>query len=179
MPKRSDYISWDEFFIGEAKLASKRSKDPSTRCGACIVDKSINKIVGTGYNGLARGLNDDGFSTLNGDSWGLPLESFPKDGTVYDYWSKPDKYHFVVHAEKNAILNSSCSLRGCVMYLYSDRGYYPCSDCAQMIVQVGIQEVVMDFAIKENTPEYNWGFTKHMFRMAGVKIRILNKEKTE
>ena len=28
--KRKDYISWDEYFMGVAILASKRSKDPNT-----------------------------------------------------------------------------------------------------------------------------------------------------
>jgi hypothetical protein len=35
--KRTDYISWDEYFMGVALLASMRSKDPSTQVGACIV----------------------------------------------------------------------------------------------------------------------------------------------
>ena len=37
--KRNDYISWDEYFMGVAILSSKRSKDPSTQVGACIVNK--------------------------------------------------------------------------------------------------------------------------------------------
>ena len=41
--KRTDYISWDEYFMGVAILASKRSKDPNTQVGACIVDK--NNII--------------------------------------------------------------------------------------------------------------------------------------
>ena len=35
--KRTDYISWDEYFMGVAKLASFRSKDPNSQVGACIV----------------------------------------------------------------------------------------------------------------------------------------------
>ena len=30
MAKRSDYISWDEYFMGVAILAAQRSKDPNT-----------------------------------------------------------------------------------------------------------------------------------------------------
>ena len=37
MTKRLNYISWDEFFMGVAILASQRSKDPVTQVGACIV----------------------------------------------------------------------------------------------------------------------------------------------
>ena len=47
MFKRLDYISWDEYFMGVAILSSKRSKDPSTQVGACIVNKD-KKIVGIG-----------------------------------------------------------------------------------------------------------------------------------
>jgi dCMP deaminase len=42
--KRKDYISWDEYFMGIALLSAKRSKDPSTQVGACIVNQ-YNKIV--------------------------------------------------------------------------------------------------------------------------------------
>ena len=44
MGKRTNYISWDEYFMGIAKLSAERSKDPSTQVGACIVDKN-NRIV--------------------------------------------------------------------------------------------------------------------------------------
>ena len=52
--KRSDYISWDEYFMGVAKLASFRSKDPNSQVGACIVGQD-NKILSMGYNGFPRG----------------------------------------------------------------------------------------------------------------------------
>ena len=51
--KRSDYISWDEYFMGIAMLAAKRSKDPNTQVGACIVSPD-NIIISTGYNGMPR-----------------------------------------------------------------------------------------------------------------------------
>ncbi|MCH5717050.1 deoxycytidylate deaminase [Niabella hibiscisoli] len=60
MGKRENYISWDEYFMGVALLSGKRSKDPSTQVGACIVNTQ-NKIVGVGYNGLPIGISDDEF----------------------------------------------------------------------------------------------------------------------
>ena len=60
MAKRTDYISWDEYFMGVALLSGLRSKDPSTQVGACIVN-SQNKIVGAGYNGLPMGCSDEDF----------------------------------------------------------------------------------------------------------------------
>ena len=85
--KRTDYISWDEYFMGVAKLASMRSKDPSTQVGACIVDKD-NYILSVGYNGFPIGCDDEEFP------WG-------REGGTLD-----TKYAFVAHAELNAILNS-------------------------------------------------------------------------
>ena len=42
-------ISWQQYFMGVAKLSAHRSKDPNTQVGACIVSPE-NKIVGVGYN---------------------------------------------------------------------------------------------------------------------------------
>ena len=58
--KRTDYISWDEYFMAVAKLAGMRSKDPNTQVGACIVSQS-NKILSMGYNGFPMGCSDDEF----------------------------------------------------------------------------------------------------------------------
>ena len=58
--KRQDYISWDEYFMGVAKLAGLRSKDPNSQVGSCIVSPD-NKILSIGYNGFPRGCSDDVF----------------------------------------------------------------------------------------------------------------------
>jgi dCMP deaminase len=87
MAKRSDYISWDEYFMCIALLAARRSKDPSTQVGACIVNQQ-NKILSVGYNGMPIGCSDDVF----------PWE---REGEALD-----TKYPYVCHAELNAILNN-------------------------------------------------------------------------
>ena len=53
-------LSWDEYFMGVAKLSSLRSKDPSTQVGCCIVNEN-KKIVAVGYNGMPLGCNDNDF----------------------------------------------------------------------------------------------------------------------
>ena len=58
MSKRTDYLSWDEYFMGVAFLSGMRSKDPSTQVGACIIDED-KKIIGMGYNGFPAGSSDD------------------------------------------------------------------------------------------------------------------------
>lgn len=85
--KRTDYISWDEYFMGVAKLSGMRSKDPNTQVGCCIVSQD-NKILSMGYNGLPTGCSDDVFPwAREGED---PLET---------------KYVYTVHSELNAILN--------------------------------------------------------------------------
>jgi len=118
--KRVDYISWDEYFMGVAILSAKRSKDPNTQVGACIVNKK-NRIVGTGYNGLPSGCSDDDFPW---DKQGEFLET---------------KYPYVCHAELNAILNNiGMDLAGCRIYT----ALFPCNECSKAIIQSGISEVV-------------------------------------
>jgi len=150
--KREDYISFDEMYMAMAALSSYRSKDPSTQNGFVIVNDR-NRIVSIGYNGFPDGCNDDV----------LP-------------WSSPKKYPYAEHSERNAIYNADVSLRGCVGYLYSERGYYPCSDCARAIIQKGIKKVYMACAIKEEksvTGTYTWDATLQMFAVSGVELVLL------
>ena len=144
--KRNDYISWDEYFMGVAILSSKRSKDPSTQVGACIVNKD-KKIVGIGYNGFPHGIDDDLFP------WG-------KEGEYVD-----TKYPYVVHAEPNAILNSTSSLVDCSIYVT----LFPCCECAKLIIQSGIKEIV--YISDKHSNDDSTIASKRLFEAAGVKLR--------
>lgn len=145
--KRTDYISWDEYFMGVALLAAKRSKDPNTQVGACIVDKN-NVILSTGYNGFPVGCSDDEFPwARTGDE---------------------TKYPYVVHAELNAILNSGGkSLRGATIYV----GLFPCNECAKAIIQSGIREVV--YLNDKYANEKSTLASKRLLTTAKVKMRRL------
>ncbi len=145
--KRKDYISWDEYFMGVAKLAAHRSKDPSTQVGACIVSPE-NIIISTGYNGMPKGCSDDEFP------WG-------REGAE-------TKYPFVVHAELNAILNANGrDLRGSRVYV----ALFPCNECAKAIIQSGVKEVVYLSDKYANTPGVQ--ASKRMLDAAGVKYSQL------
>ena len=127
MSKRNGYISWDEYFMGVALLASQTSKDPSTQFGACIVNDD-NRIMSVGYNGFPRGCSDDEF----------PWEREGNKSTL-------TKYPYVCHAELNAILNAGGnSLKGCRIYV----ALFPCNECAKAIIQCGIKEVVFSISGK-------------------------------
>lgn len=120
--KRTDVISWDEFFMRVAIAASLRSKDPNTQVGACIADTN-HRILSVGYNGTPSGINDD---------------EFPWETT-----SDPllDKHNYVIHAEANAILNYRGSLKDldhATVYVT----LFPCHECAKTLVQAGIGEVI-------------------------------------
>ena len=151
--KRQDYISWDEYFMGVSLLAAKRSKDPNTQVGACIVD-SNHVILSTGYNGFPLGCSDDE----------LPWARTGED----------TKYPYVVHAELNAILNSGGkSLRDATIYV----GLFPCNECAKAIIQSGICEVV--YLDDKYANEKSTLASKRLLSMAGVKMRKLKpREKT-
>lgn len=103
----------------EAILASKRSPDPNTQVGSCIVTPN-NRIVASGYNSFPNGISTRAFS-------------WARKGDALDC-----KYFYVVHAEKNAIHNATGSVEGCTVYVTM----YPCNECAKDIIQSGITKVV-------------------------------------
>lgn len=145
MSKRSNYISWDEYFMGVAILAAQRSKDPNTQVGACIVSDD-NKILSIGYNGMPLGCSDDDFN-------------WDRDG------DKDNKYFYIVHSELNAILNyRGGSLEGSKIYVT----LFPCNECAKAIIQSGIKEVIYWEDKYKDTPEVI--ASKHMLTTAGVEL---------
>lgn len=120
--KRKNYISWDEYFMAIAKLSAMRSKDPNTQVGACIVSDD-NRILSIGYNGAPNGFDDEKFP------WSREGENLNT------------KYPYVCHAEMNAILNyrgSKKDLENAKIYV----DLFPCNECAKIIIQSGIKEVV-------------------------------------
>ncbi len=145
--KRQDYLSWDEYFMGVAMLAAKRSKDPNTQVGACIVSPD-NIILSTGYNGFPKGCSDDEYP-------------WAREGAE-------TKYPYVVHAELNAILNSGGrSLLGATIYV----ALFPCNECAKAIIQSGLREVVYLSDKYEDSAATL--ASKRMLTSAGVALRRL------
>ncbi len=146
MDQRKDYLTWDEYFMAIAQLSARRSKDPNTQVGACIVSKD-NRILACGYNGAPNGFADEAFPWKRE---GAPLET---------------KYMFVCHAELNAILNyrgSRQEFEGATVYV----GLFPCNECAKAIIQSGIKRVVY-LSDKYNGTEGNVA-SKRLFNECGV-----------
>ena len=146
--KRTDYISWDEYFMAVAKLAGMRSKDPNTQVGACIVS-SDHKILSIGYNGFPIGCSDDEY----------PWEREADDPLL-------TKYPYVAHGELNAILNfRGGSLEGSTIYV----GMFPCNECTKAIIQSGIKTIVYSMNKYPDSPAVL--ASQRMLASAGVKVR--------
>ncbi len=151
--KRTDYLSWDEYFMAVALLSGQRSKDPNTQVGACVAD-SANKIIGVGYNGFPWGCSDDD----------LPWN---RKG---DYLNT--KYPYVCHAELNAVLNStSRDLADCRIYV----ALFPCNECTKVIIQSGIREIVYLSDKYKDTDSVK--ASKMMLDKSGVRYRRFKPER--
>ena len=155
MKKRSNYIGWDAYFMGVAELSAKRSKDPNTQVGACIVSKD-KKILSVGYNGAPNGYNDE-------------ILPWDREGSFID-----TKYAYVCHAELNAILNNKGSnLEGSTLYV----DLFPCNECAKAIIQSGIKEII--YADDKYANADNTIASKRMFDECGIIYRQYNKSGRE
>ncbi len=146
--KRMDYLSWDQYFMGIAKLSAMRSKDPNTSVGACIVGDD-NKILSVGYNGMPQGCSDD---------------EYPWDRDLDD--PLQTKYLYVCHAELNALLNyTGSNLKGARIYTT----LFPCNECTKALIQSGIRKVI--YAENKYPDSASVIASKKMMKSAGIEYR--------
>lgn len=144
-PFEKDRIpDWDEYFHAIAQTVALRSKDPSRKVGAVIVGGDGHVILSTGFNWLPRGVREDPQRTEE----------------------KKEKLCWITHAETNAIFNAAragISLVGSTIYVTT----FPCTACAQAIVQAGIRRVYTYGEYWKNDPS---GYEKALdiFAEAGV-----------
>lgn len=143
--------SWDKYYLDVCQVVARRSKDPNTQVG-CVIVGPAHEIRTTGYNSFPRGIRDD-----------LP-----------ERLVRPTKYHWIEHAERNAICNAArCGtpLEGCCIYVE----IMPCMDCGRAIVQAGIKEVVVSAErMRQYSSEYydqQFGMVEILFAEAGISVR--------
>ena len=148
----SEPDKWDRRFMLLAHHLAGWSKEPGRRVGAVIVGPD-NIVRATGYNGFARGVNDED-----------PARRDRASGEKY-FWS--------CHAERNAIYNAArigVALAGCRIYV----PWYPCGECAKAIVQAGIVEVI---AYEPDPDDPRWGAetpkVATMLAEAGLRVRLI------
>lgn len=143
--KKTDYLKWDEYFMGIALLSAQRSKDPHTSVGACIVSED-NKILSVGYNGMPRGCSDDEYP------WDREASS-----------DLDTKYFYVCHAELNAILNYTGTN---MLHTRIYTTLFPCNECTKALIQAGITEIIYLSDKYSDTPSVI--AAKRMMKSAGV-----------
>ncbi|CAC13451.1 DEOXYCYTIDYLATE DEAMINASE (DCMP DEAMINASE) [Mycoplasmopsis pulmonis] len=147
--EKEKIIDWDEYFMLLAKVSSLRSKDPNTRVGACIINDK-KRVIALGYNGMPLG--NDFFP------WSKDAEN-----------EKDKKYAYVIHAELNAILNTTTLLENAVLYTT----LFPCSNCAKTITQTGIKEIVYEQDFYHDT-EDAW-ISRKIFKESSIKTRQIKQ----
>ena len=145
-------MTWDEYYLGMCVTVASKSKDRSTKCGVVVVGPA-NEVRTIGYNGFARGVDDD----------------------VEERHERPEKYKWVVHAEANAIANAArCGtpLEGTTIYLTGP----PCNECSKLIINSGMKEVVYPIRSQEDYRE-RWSaeiiLSRTMLDEAGVEVRTV------
>ena len=138
-------LSWNEYYITLAKVTALKSKDPSTKVGAVIVDAG-NRVVSVGYNGFPTGLE------------------FPWNKDIKKVGMENTKYPYVIHAEMNAMITSKRDLTGCSIYVT----LFPCNECAKNLIQAGVSKVFYECNKYEGTPS---GIaSKRLMEAAGVEV---------
>lgn len=134
-------------FIEIAHVIAKKSKDPSTKVGAVIVD-SENRIVSTGYNGFVSKNNED-----------------------YMTFKRPMKYHLTIHAEMNALLFAKQDLTGKTMYIT----HSPCSECLKHILQCRIRTVYYSELYSKFTDDQKEAIRRLILSTGAKIVNILTK----
>src|SRR5215831_2464894 len=143
--------SWDEYFMNIAKVVASRSNCMKRKVAAIIVKDK--RVVSTGYNGTPRG-------TRNCNEGGCPrCNSLATSGTNLEEC-------LCSHGEENAIVQASyhgVSVKDAIIY----STFAPCLQCAKMIINSGIREVIynMDYPLNDSA--------FRLFEQAGVFIRKL------
>ncbi|ALV23499.1 hypothetical protein ASO20_02470 [Mycoplasma sp. (ex Biomphalaria glabrata)] len=153
--QKDKHISWDEYFMGIAQMSALRSKDPHTKVGACIISNHDKIILGTGYNGAPRRIDDKN----------IPWE------TRVDKHVNQTKYPYVVHAEQNAIINS-WGRNTAKSHAYVT--LFPCSTCTKLLLQIGIEELI--YLHNPYEKEDDIKASTKLLKEAGIKIRQYTPE---
>jgi dCMP deaminase len=146
--------SWDEYFMNIAKVVASRSNCMKRKVAAIIVKDK--RVISTGYNGTPRG-------TRNCNEGGCPrCNSLAASGTALDEC-------LCSHGEENAIVQASyhgVSVKDAIIYTT----FAPCLQCAKMIINAGLREVVYNQEYPLNDSAFR------LFQEAGVFIRRLKVE---
>lgn len=146
-------ISWNEYFMSMAELASRRSTCLRRHVGAVIVKD--NQVLATGYNGAPKGFpNCCDINECLREKLNVP------SGQRHEICR-------AIHAENNAITQcavNGVSCKNSILYVTAS----PCNMCLKQIINAGIIKVVA----KEIYPDE---LSTEMIQMSNIKFEIYNK----
>jgi dCMP deaminase len=108
-----DRPTWIESYLTIAHVLAERSHDSETKVGAVITDAN-HIIIGTGFNGFPKGIQDCDLPT-----------------------TRPGKYDWMLHAEENAVLNCSHRPTNGIAYVTT----IPCFPCLKRLWQFGVTTI--------------------------------------
>ena len=151
MPRKRP--SWDQYFMDIAQMVAARSNCSRRQVAAVLVRDC--RIISTGYNGTPRGIR-------NCSDGGCPrCSSNTPSGTGLSEC-------LCSHAEENSIVQAACygiAVKGATLYTT----YSPCLQCAKMIINAGISEVIyyQHYTIDD--------VSLALLREAGVVVRPLDE----
>ncbi len=140
--------SWDEYFMEMAKLVATRSTCLRRQVGAVIVKDKC--IISTGYNGACKKAAHCSEVSCIREKLNIP------SGQQLDLCR-------AVHAEQNALIQAArygISTEGSIIYVTVT----PCFQCAKMLVNAGIKEVVVNGVYPDER-------TLELFKEVGVNVR--------
>lgn len=144
-------MDWDQYFFDMIGCIREKSKDRSTKVGAVIVGEHRN-VLSTGFNGFPRGVSENEEEMLRSTSEVRQLTTDINE-EIDKRHSRPDKYLWTEHAERNAIYNAArhgVALDGSIIYV----DWIPCARCARAIIQSGISKVIIDARDREAKEAY-------------------------
>lgn len=146
--------SWIDYFFKMTNVIASKSKDPSTKVGAVIIN-SRHTVVATGYNGFPMGVADD----------------YETHKDIYD--DKDQKYLRTIHAELNCILSAASeghSLNGCVMFVT----HQPCIECSKACINAGIKAIYYNHTPGNGAWRQHLPLAKEMLMDAKVSLYEYN-----
>jgi dCMP deaminase len=166
-------ISWNEYFLKCMDAAALRASCDRGK-SACIIVKD-NRILATGYVGAPSGIpscDEIGHQLVKRFEVSQQEWELMEDGKAA---TLIPNHHFsthcirTVHAEQNAIINcarNGISTLGATMYVTMT----PCSVCARMIIQAGIEKVIARNKYQKDSE------TRFLFGLAGIELTILEEK---
>lgn len=146
-------VTWEEYFMMIAEVASSRCTCFSVAKGAAIVVDG--HVVSTGYNGAPAGVRNCKYD----------IGVCRKRSLGYGHGEGHNEC-LAVHAEANAILSAGqvgVRIRGGTLYCT----HKPCSECTKLIINSGITKIVYKH-------DYESDLADILLKEANVAITCIN-----